>query len=243
MPMSSRWLRESRAIPVIAMFCWCAARADESVGGSLDLTSDYLVRGVSRSNQEPAVQADLHVITDRGFLAGLFASSAQLDSRDPHSAELSAFAGLTWPAGADWHMKIVGSYYGYLFGNTGAQYNYAELEIEALYSGWLNLDCIYSPDSPRYVDGRGLRGVAQTSAEAGVHTPWYHHLAASAAAGRSLLGGPGGGGYTYWSAGGTADLAPVSLSVTYVSTSAGAAGLFYGAAAHNQWLATLIWRF
>lgn len=37
-----------------------AAPAAGTFGGSLDLTSDYFVRGISRSNDEPALQLDLH---------------------------------------------------------------------------------------------------------------------------------------------------------------------------------------
>ena len=102
---------------------------------------------------------------------------------------------------------------------------------------------MYSPDSPRYVAGRGLSGVAADSAEVTLRTPWRRCFAATAGVGYSRYAGPGGGGYAYWSAGGVVDLAPWTLSLSYVNTGAEAAALFYSAAAHDRWIAAVIWRF
>src|ERR1700693_5389486 len=45
----------------------CAA---DAWGGSVSVTSDYLVRGISRSNDRPALQIDLHYLNKSGFLGG-----------------------------------------------------------------------------------------------------------------------------------------------------------------------------
>ena len=217
--------------------------AAQSWGGSLAATSDYLVRGISRSNQDPALQADLHVATDGGLIGGVFASSVQFDSGDHRSAELSAFLGRAWQVNSAWRAKLLASYYGYVHNDSGSQYNYAELGFEAAYDDWLDVDVVYSPNTPRYVSGRGLAGVTAKTAEVSVRTPWSHRVAAAAGAGFSELAGPGGGGYAYWSAGGVLDLAPWSFSLAYVNTSAEATALFYSGAAHNRWIATVIWRF
>ena len=55
--------------------------------------------------------------------------------------------------------------------------------------------------------------------------------------------GANGAGYGYWSVGAAYDLAPVSLALSYVNTTAEAKALFYDAAADNRWLGTIIWRF
>ena len=217
--------------------------AAESWGGSLAATSDYFVRGISRSNQGAAVQADLHVATDRGFIGGLFASNAQFDAEDHRSAELSGFVGFAWQAAGAWRAKVLASYYGYAWNDSGAKYNYAELGLEAAYDEWLDVGLVYSPDAPRYVSGRGLAGVSSETAEVTLRTPWRRRVAATTGLGYSRLAGPSGGGYVYWSAGGALDLAPWSISMSYVNTNAAAASLFYRAAAHNRWTATLIWRF
>jgi uncharacterized protein (TIGR02001 family) len=231
------------AMFLAAIFLPHRSDAAESWGGSLAVTSDYLVRGISRSNEEPALQADLHVATDGGLIGGIFSSSVQLDSGDQRSAELSAFLGRAWQLSGAWRAKLLASYYGYLNSDAGSQYNYAELGFEATFDEWLDIDVVYSPDAPRYVYGRGLARVTSKTAEISGRTPWSHHLAATAGAGYSELSGPGGSGYAYWSAGGVLDLAPWSFSLTYVNTSAEATALFYSEAVHNRWSATVIWRF
>ena len=232
----------------VAALCVCALflprwGAADTWGGSLAVTSDYLVRGISRSNQGAAFQADLHVATESGLIGGVFASSVKFDPQDRRNAELSAFLGYTWQPNSDWRTKALASYYGYAWNDSGSQYNYAELEFEAAYGDWLDIDAVYSPDTPRYIRRQGLTPVSAETAEATVHTPWRHRLAATAGVGYSQLGGPRGGGYAYWSAGGVLDLAPLSISLTYVNTSPEAAALFYSAAAHNRWTASAIWRF
>jgi len=231
------------AIFLAALLLAQSSVAAETWGGSLAVTSDYLVRGISRSNQGPATQADLHVATDTGFIGGVFASSAQFDSSDERSAELSAFLGLAWQLSDAWRAKLLASYYGYLHNDSGSQYNYAEIGFEAAFDDWLNVDAVFSPDEPRYIYGRGISGVAVKSAEISIHTPWRHRVAATTGVGYSEYSGPGGGGYAYWSAGGIFDLAPWSISLAYVNTSAEAAVLFFDEAAHNRWTATVIWRF
>jgi uncharacterized protein (TIGR02001 family) len=217
--------------------------AAETWGGSLAVTNEYLVRGISRSNHGVAFQADLHVATDSGLIGGIFASSVKFDPEDHRNAEVSGFLGFAWQSNGDWSAKILAGYYGYAWNDSGSQYNYVELAFEAAYDDWLDLNVIYSPDAPRYFLDKGLAGVSAETGEVTLHTPWRHRVAATAGVGYSRLGGPRGGGYAYWSAGGVMDLAPWSISLTYVNTDAEAAALFYSAAAHNRWAATLIRRF
>ena len=233
----------------IAMLCFALgflplwSHAAESWGGSLAVTSDYLVRGISRSNHGAAIQADLHVATDSGLIGGVFASIVQFDAGDHRNAEFSGFVGFAWQASDSWRARALASYYSYAWNDSGSQYNYAELAVEGSYDDWLDIDLVYSPDAPRYVPYRGLTGVSAPSADITVRTPWFHRVAATAGLGYSHLSGPGGGGYAYWSAGAMLDLAPWSISLSYVNTDAEAAALFYSAAAHNRWSATAIWRF
>jgi uncharacterized protein (TIGR02001 family) len=240
---------ECRSITVSVAVCLSAwflpqwGSAAESWGGSLAVTSDYLVRGISRSNGGVAVQADLHVAADSGIIGGVFASSAQFDSGDHRDAELSAFVGFVWQRGGAWRTKALASYYSYPWNDSGSQYNYAELGFEAAYDDWLDIDVVYSPNAPRYIPHRGLTGVNAESADLTLRTPWYHRVAATGGVGYSHLAGPSGGGYAYWSAGGIMDLRPWSVSLSYVNTDAEAVALFYNAAAHNQWIGTIIWRF
>jgi uncharacterized protein (TIGR02001 family) len=219
------------------------ARADNSWGGSLDLTSDYLVRGISRSDNHAALQLDLHFADDSGLIAGLFASSAQVDPDAPRDLELDGFLGFAWNAGADWRGQVRATYYSYPWNQAGSAYNYAELDVDVVYRDSLQLAAIYSPDAPRYLPYRGFVGVNSSSVEANFQHRIYEKLSGVAGVGYSYLGGPTGAGYVYYSAGVAYDLGRVSLVASYVGTSDGAKSLFYQERVASHGDASIIWRF
>jgi uncharacterized protein (TIGR02001 family) len=212
-------------------------------GGSLGITSDYLVRGISRSNDHAALQLDLHYLNSSGFVAGLFASNTQLDPDRSGDAELNAFAGFAWSAGTDWRGKILASHYAYPWNRAGSGYDYDELDLDLAYQEWLDVSLVYSPNAPRYHRLLGLYGATTEAAEVNLQWPVLGRLSATAGIGYSYYAGPDPGGYAYWSVGAAYTLAPVSLVVSYVNTTAGAKALFYNAAADGRWIGTVIWRF
>ncbi len=238
--------RARRLAPLAVLLLASAPCAAADVwGGSLALTSDYFVRGISRSNDQATPQLDLHYSNSAGFLAGLFASNTQIDSYEPRNVELSAFIGFAWSLGEEWRTKILISHYAYPWNNAGTQYNYDELDVDLAYQGWLHVNVGYSPNAPRYVPYPydRLIGVAEKSAEVSLQRPILGKLSATAGFGYSFLDGPDSGGYSYWSVGGSYDLQTVTLVLSYVDTSAEAKSLFYNAAATGRWTGTVIWRF
>jgi uncharacterized protein (TIGR02001 family) len=219
----------------------CAAA--DTWGGSLDLSSDYFVRGISRTDDRAALQLDLHYLNSSGFIAGLFASNTQIDPYAPRDAELEAYLGYGWNAGSDWHGRILASHYAYPWNQAGSGYDYDEVDVDVAFQNWLDIALTYSPNSPRYLEDEGLIGVTAKSAELNLQRPIWAKLSATAGVGYAQFSGPGATGYTYWSVGAAYDIAPVSLVLSYVDTSAGAKALFYNAAASGRWTGTVIWRF
>jgi uncharacterized protein (TIGR02001 family) len=219
------------------------ARAAESWGGSVGVTSDYFVRGISRSGHQAALQTDLHFATRGGLIGGAFASSVQIAPGEPRNAELTVFLGFVWNASDILRVKFIASHYSYPWNDAGAKYDYDELGADIDYGEWLTLSAAFSPNSPLYVVNRGLIGAHGTSAELSVHTPWRHRLAAIAGAGYAQFSEPHGDSYGYWSAGVLFDLAPFELSLSYVDTSDASKYLYFNAAARNDVAATLLWRF
>jgi len=237
----------ARCFALLGVF-FCASVQCEAAdvwGGSLALASDYLVRGISRSNDQAAPQLDLHYSNSAGFLAGVFASNTQIDPYQPRNVELSAFIGFAWSLGEAWRTKILVSHYAYPWNKTGADYNYDEVDLDLAYQGWLHVSAGYSPNTPRYLPYPydALVGEAEKSAEISVQRPLVGTFSYTAGVGYSFLNGPDSGGYTYWSIGGSYDLQSVSLVLSYVDTSAEAKSLFYNAAATGRWTGTVIWRF
>ena len=214
-------------------------------GGSIAVTSDYLVRGISRSDERPALQLDVHYLSSSGILAGLFASNTRIDADLPTDAELNAFVGYAWASGSDWHGRILAGHYAYPWNRAGSGYNYDQLDVDLDFRQWLDIDLVYSPNAPRYTTYRGLIGVASESAEVNVRRPLplLRRLTVMAGIGYSHYGGPNSDEYAYWSLGAVYDLAPVSLVMSYVDTSSGAKALFYNAASQGRWTGTVIWRF
>jgi uncharacterized protein (TIGR02001 family) len=185
--------------------------AADTWGGSLALTSDYFVRGISRSNGQAAMQADLDYSGGGGFVAGVFASSAQIDPNQPRDAELSGYVGFAWNVDRTWHGRIPASYYAYPWNQAGARYNYSEVDFDFAYQDWLRFSVDYSPNSPRYLSYpySGVIGVNQKSAEMTLQRQIVARFSAVAGLGYTYLDGPNPGGYTYWSLGGACELKSV----------------------------------
>jgi uncharacterized protein (TIGR02001 family) len=223
----------------------CSAAADDW-GGSVALTSDYLVRGVSRTSNQAALQLDVHYSNPNGFVAGAFASNTRIDPYNPTDVEISAFVGYVWNLASDWRAKVLASHYAYPWNREGSNYDYDELDLDVAYRGWLHLSLNYSPNSPRFVAAepyRGLVAVTEKAAEVSVQRPIVGKLSATAGVGYSTLSGPESGGYTYWSVGGAYDWRSLTLAAAYVNTSSEAKALFYNAAAAGRFVGTVIWRF
>jgi uncharacterized protein (TIGR02001 family) len=214
-------------------------------GGSLDLTSDYFVRGMSRSADHGALQFDVHYLNPGGFLAGVFASSTQIDSRESRDVELSGFIGYAFNVSDDWHARVLASHYAYPWNQTGAQYNYDEIDVDLSYQDWLHFSVGYSPNSPRFLRDpyHMFVGVGEESAEVSLQRQIFGGFSLMAGVGYSSLQGPEGGGYLYYSGGAAYNFGSVTLIVSYVNTSSEAKALFYNAAATGQWTGTVIWRF
>ncbi|HEY5782754.1 MAG TPA: TorF family putative porin [Lysobacter sp.] len=94
------------------------ARAGAS--GSVALTSDYIFRGVSQTNQEPALQAGLEYAADSGFYVGTWGSNINWlsDLSTPEapissSLELDAYAGYRGKFGDSIGFDVGALYYWY----------------------------------------------------------------------------------------------------------------------------------
>lgn len=95
------------------------SRAAAAVSGTLALTSDYLFRGLSQTNQKPALQGGVEYAHDSGFYAGLWGSNvswlSDLSSTATpvsSSVELDFYAG--WRGGGD-TVKFDAGVYSYYY--------------------------------------------------------------------------------------------------------------------------------
>ena len=236
----------SAAALLVGLALWSTqCKAANEWSGALALTSDYLVRGISRTGHDPALQLDVTYSNPAGLIAGAFASNTQIDPTKPRDVELSGYIGFAWNVNEDWRGKVLGSHYAYPWNRAGSNYSYDELDLDMAFQGWLHFDLNYSPNSPRRLGPpyQTLARVDEKSAEVNLQRQIVGKLSLIAGVGYSFVSGPESGGYTYWSAGAAYDWHSVTLAVSYVNTTDEAKALFYNAAADGRWTGTFIWRF
>jgi uncharacterized protein (TIGR02001 family) len=237
---------QMRNVIVMTFICFAlpqASLAAVSYGGSLAITSDYLVRGISRSNHEVSSQADLHAAFSNGVDAGLFAASVHTGPDQHSNTEVSGFIGFATDISAAWHTRTAINHYSYPWNPAGSRYDYDELNLDVAFEQWLTFSALYSPNTPRLVLERGWIDATAKSLAVSVQLPLVRQLSLTSGLGYAHLGGPDSDEYDYWAVGGSYAVKSLSISLQYVGTTQGARELYYDAAAHNRVAGTLIWSF
>lgn len=67
--------RKTAIASSLSLLLLAAGHARAATTGSVALTSDYLFRGVSQTNEEPAIQGGIEYAADNGFYVGAWGSS------------------------------------------------------------------------------------------------------------------------------------------------------------------------
>ncbi len=125
------------------------ARAQEATGPKVSwnaaVTSDYVFRGVSQTQENPAISAGVD-LTNGAFYAGAWASN--VDFGDDSDAEVDLYGG--WrPEVAGWALDLGGVAYLYTGQPDGADYDYVELKAaasRAVGPATVGAAVYYSPD-------------------------------------------------------------------------------------------------
>ncbi|WP_336970423.1 TorF family putative porin [Brevundimonas aurantiaca] len=104
-----------------------ASAQDAKVAFNVGVTSDYVFRGYSQTNEDPAIQGGVD-LTAGSFYAGAWASN--VDFGDDTDAEVDVYGGYrTEAAGFALDFGVIG--YLYAGEPDGADYNYAEFKAAA----------------------------------------------------------------------------------------------------------------
>lgn len=85
--------------PVLALACHSPSQAQD-LSGSVTLVSDYIFRGVTQTDEGPALQVDVNASWESGFYAGAWASNVDFGAGDSSNIELDLYAGWAGSAGA-----------------------------------------------------------------------------------------------------------------------------------------------
>ena len=192
-----------------------------SVSGEAQLMSDYRFRGVSRSDEDPAGQANLSLSHGSGFYVGTRATTLSgIDNfriRDPRvddlgDLELDVYAGYNADLGGG--LTLDGGLMYYVFTGDSGQAGYAEPYASLSYM----LGPVEATAGAKYAPsqrGTGDEGMLYLFAEAEAGIP-FTPVTLRAHAGRQDWGDYGR--YWNWSIGGSYTLGPAELGLRYVDT-------------------------
>lgn len=121
------------AAVILALAMPLAANAESPTGAfsfNAAVTSDYVWRGFSQSNEDPALQGGVD-FSHGDFYAGTWASS--VDFGDGTDAEWDFYAGYTTTTGAiEWDFGV--TYYTYVGDPSGSDYDFLEFKVAASHS-------------------------------------------------------------------------------------------------------------
>jgi uncharacterized protein (TIGR02001 family) len=221
------------------------AWAQGSVGGSLDLTSDYIYHGLSESHGDPAVQGDIHYRSDSGGAAtenfiGLWGSTISR-AASGGTFELNAYLGRTFLINSDSSATLTYVHYAYPDDHGRPRYDYDELAASWAYQDRVFATIAWTPDTARYSE-RGLgRCCRVLSYDVAVHQSLGHAFTLSGALGYDEL--DGASGYAYWNGGVAYAIGSWQLDLSYFAMQRRAVNLYGYVVAGNRVVGTLVWRF
>lgn len=113
-----------------------------SLSGTFAVTSDYLFRGISQTNEGPAFQAGLTYTLPSGLYAGAWGSNVDSTTSDPNW-EVDGFLGYNTDLGSRWNVDVLVNRYQYLGARAS---DYAELIAKTTFLKTYSLTLAYTND-------------------------------------------------------------------------------------------------
>jgi uncharacterized protein (TIGR02001 family) len=229
------------ALAVVAAISWPGPGHAQSWHGSLAATSDYVYRGISQTQGDGAVQADLHYQGETGGFAGAWASSVDDRYDALGRLELDLYAGWNWQLAADWTTRLAYVRYLYPDATGDVDYEYGELSARLAWRDRAVGSVAWSPDAVHgSPSGYGRRGNA-----------FAYELVLRQPLGTRFGVTLGGGWYEQyygidygsWNVGLDCQLGPFGLALARFATTDEARATLGSEAAGARWAFTALWRF
>jgi hypothetical protein len=153
-------LEEARSVPpgacslVLVALLWAPAARSQSdpglIGGSLAATSDYIYRGVSQSDGQGALQADLHLGLDSGTFAGVWASTRDRSLEPLTPAEVQVYLGQRFALGGAWTATLSARSDYFVGGDPDHSNDYQEISAAFTWLDRCTLSLTAIPNAIRY---------------------------------------------------------------------------------------------
>lgn len=179
---------------------------------SLAFTTDYVYRGITQSDYQPALQAGLNYsFGESGIYAGVWGSNVDFADTSGPDIELDTYVGYSKDLSDDWNVDVMLTRYTYL----GAQGAYGSIDFNQLdaklsYREMLTLTTSYSNDyanggySYRYYSLSGTKDIG-------------HGIGLNASAGHTTYS-DGNGSYNDFSIGASRQFGRVNVALNYIDT-------------------------
>jgi uncharacterized protein (TIGR02001 family) len=209
-PFVSAWCMvvQSAVLPVHM------TQADERWSASIGVSTDYVYRGATQSDNGPAVQAGVAAHAN-GWSAGAWASTVDVNRDGRSGYELDLNAMHAWSLHPDWIATVGVTRYEYL--NDGpVDYDHDELSVSLAFQQRVTATIAWSPNTTRYFHGP-VRGQA-TAYEVTFQQPLGERWSIFAGAGRYDLRDLVGYAYDYWSAGLTFTWASIQIDAAHINS-------------------------
>ena len=217
-------------------------------GGNLAVTSNYIYRGVSESNGDPAGQVDLHAGTADGSFIGVWGSTRDRNFEPYAHYDLELYLGHRFALSNDWGATLSARSRYYLGGSQEVSDDYQEITASVSYLDAWSLSVTAIPNAVKYWFNRRLgrtpAWVADTAGQWLIVDGFF--LTGGAGYYHSSGSGPGiraANGYAYGNAGVAYEYRHWRIDVGYFLAQYKARELFPYPMASDRVAATLTWRF
>jgi len=185
------------------LFLLAAGSASAGTTGSVALTSDYLFRGITQTNEEPALQGGIEYAADSGFYVGAWGSSISwLSDSDPDissQVEIDGYLGYRGKFGESGVGYDVGALYYWYPGDYPSGFNSAD--TTELYFG-LSYSLFTAKYSYAVSDLFGIPDSDGSSAlDVGANWEFVDSWTLNTAVGKQWVSHYDGLDYAYWKVG------------------------------------------
>lgn len=196
------------------------ADADE-LHGYLTVGSDYVFRGISQSNDQPAVQGGLDYSHRSGMFAGIFIAPVEFPDNsfgeDLRDTEFDVYLGYRRELGGDWAWDAALLHYGYP-GSGDFDYAYDELALNLHYRDSARFGATISENA---ISGQSTGWTVEVE----LRRPLGARAQYSGSLGRYEFERADWGDYYYWDLGLSTTVGALVFDLRYFDTSSEAASV------------------
>lgn len=235
--------RGDRWLQGIALLAMAAPPAmAQRLQAHLSLSSDYVVHGVSRSQGDPTLQAQLGAELGAGWSMGLSAATMNLNPGRGPNRELGLYLSRAKSLDRDWTLTGTLATYRYEAQIPGLDYDYSEARVELSWRERLQLGVTVSPDFSTGTRLGVTRDSTTLDSTLTLLLPLSDPLTLSAGIGRFDLSDGLGLRFWYWSAGAVYTGRRLSLALTFTGAEPVTRAMFNDASTGDRLIATVSWR-